>query len=71
MIITKEIIEEGKSINGGWSIEQLKCFNIDFFYKGWQNDIIGKDYDINFYYKFINLKNSHIKNFNENQQTLF
>jgi hypothetical protein len=71
MIITKEHIDNGMSANGGWSMEQLKCFNINHFYKGWQKDVIGKDFDIKIYYRFINLKNSHVKNFNENQTQLF
>lgn len=46
MILTKEIFEEGRSINGSFSSKQLLLLNLNpkKLGKGWQKIIIGKNY---------------------------
>ena len=61
-IITNKLIESGKSINGGWSREQLKLLGISWPPPiGWKESVISKsilkiDAD-----KYISLKDKHIK----------
>lgn len=46
MVITKEIIDQGKSKNGGWTKKQLSILGVSWPpEKGWQNKIIGKEID--------------------------
>jgi hypothetical protein len=59
MILTKEIIEQGKSSNSGWSAEQLNCFG-ETFVHGWKRRIIGKDFPEETIKKFVALKNQHL-----------
>lgn len=62
MILTKEILEQGKSVNGSWSAKQLKCFNVLYpFPKGWEYDIVGKDFPVLAIEKFLSLTNAHLK----------
>lgn len=63
MILTNEIIEKGKSCNGGWSANQLKCFRIKFpLKKGWKRKIIGKNFSTQQIEKFLSLKDKHLEN---------
>jgi hypothetical protein len=40
-LITKEIIEKAKSINGGWSASQLKVIGVEWPpKKGWKEKVI-------------------------------
>ena len=63
MILTNEILEQGKSINGGWSGKQWRLLGITNHYKikGWKNRIIGKHFSEETINKFIDLKDKHIK----------
>ena len=62
MIITNEIIEEGKSSNGGWSSEQFKCLGeLTFAVKGWKQRVIGTEVSKDAIKRFLALKDLHIK----------
>lgn len=65
MILTEEIVMQGLSSNNGWNEEQLKCFG-ETFLKGWKKRIIGKDYSKETIQKFLDLKNTHLRNFKGN-----
>jgi len=44
MKITEELIESGKTGNGGWSKAQLACLEISWPPpKGWKSSVIGKE----------------------------
>lgn len=60
MIVTEEILESGKSINGSWGKAQLKCFGFDGLQKGWKDLIIGKEIPDENVEQFIKLKNAHV-----------
>lgn len=62
MILTKEIFEEGRSINGSFSSKQLLLLNLNpkKLGKGWQKIIIGKNYSEKIIEKFLELKNKHL-----------
>jgi hypothetical protein len=64
MILTKNILKRGKSINGGWSVEQMnllfKCKFKGRKFKGWLDRLIGKDIPDDVINKFISLKDEHI-----------
>jgi len=62
MQLTREILEQGKSVNGSWSAKQLKCFDIAYPWpKGWEQEIIGKEYSVAAIDKFLSLTNAHLK----------
>ncbi len=62
MILTEEIFEKGKSINGGWSDAQVQCFGVTTRKnKGWKRQIIGKDFAPESINKFLRLQNKHLK----------
>ena len=39
IVLTNEILEQGKSRNGGYSSKQLEIFGIEKFYKGWKKEL--------------------------------
>lgn len=61
MIVTQQIIEAGKSINGGWNLQQMKCLG---FENGWERKwirrIVGKDLPEENIKRFLDWKNAHI-----------
>ena len=59
-ILTKEILEQGLSRNGGYSLEQLKLLGIYEFCKGWKKGVIGKPFKSEILNKFISLKDYHL-----------
>lgn len=61
MVITEEIIEQGRSRNGGWSMQQLECFDIKSFHKGWKRGLIGKVFPGGKVELFLRLKDKHLK----------
>ena len=68
MMLTKRIIEAGKSSRNGWSIEQLRCIlpSSDFrpgnqLRKGWKDRMLGQDVTQGQIDKFLSLKNAHLK----------
>lgn len=60
MILTNEILKQGKSDNGGWSLNQLRCFGISKFQKGWQRKVIGRNFSNKTITRFLALKNVHL-----------
>ena len=74
MIITKAILEKGKSCNGGWSNKQIAALGVKSvktkrFNKGWKRKLIGVDVPAESISKFLALKNAHLKGIS--QETLF
>jgi len=62
MIITREILEEGKSSRGAWGFKQLKLLGVDIpLKKGWFRRLIGVDVPEKAVRKFIALKDAHLK----------
>ena len=62
MIITNELIEEGKSSKGGWNNEQFKCLGeLKFAVKGWKKRVIGTEVSKDAIKRFLELKDLHIK----------
>lgn len=61
MKITQEIINKGKSSNGGWNMLQAKALGIDKLYKGWMTDLIGCEVSSNKVQEFLDLKDFHFK----------
>lgn len=61
MILTKEIIEQGKSINGGWSVRQIEIFGANQQIKGWRKLISDMDFPEASIKEFLLLKNNHLK----------
>jgi hypothetical protein len=62
MILTREILDLGKSDRGGWSSKQMVALdNANYKQnKGWKNQIVGKDYDPAAIELFLSLKNHHL-----------
>lgn len=69
MIITDEIIEKGKSINGGWNKKQLEVIGVTSMTKGWKKRIIGKHISSERVAEYLRLKDSHL--FNSQQINIF
>lgn len=61
MILTEQILNQGKSNNGGWNAKQMECLNSYPLVKGWKRRLIGKDFPEEVINNFISLKNDHIK----------
>lgn len=58
--VTKDFLEQGKSINGAWSGKQFKALGIKP-YKGWRKWILGAYIPKSRADKFLELKDKHIK----------
>lgn len=44
MILTKQILEKGKSCRGAWNSQQLKCLGLSYPYKkGWKKKLVGME----------------------------
>lgn len=69
MIVTEEIIQQGRSLNGGWSSKQLQVFGIDSFVKGWKLSLIGKSFSEGTIKKFLNLRSRHLGKKNIKKKT--
>mgnify|MGYP001594086671 CR=1 FL=1 len=62
MILTNEILEQGKSRKGGWSAKQLSALGIDIrFNSGWRKRAIGTDLPGEQIALFLMLKDKHLK----------
>lgn len=71
MKITKEIFEQGKSKNGGWSGKQIRTLGIETeFNKGWKNTIWDMEFTEEQIKTFLELKDKHLfdQNVNKNKQ---
>jgi hypothetical protein len=62
VVFTAEHLEAGKSINGAWSMKQLKLLGVNHKKKGWKRRAIGREYTQAVIEKFINLKDKHLVN---------
>jgi len=61
-VVTREILERGRSYNNGYGIEQLRLFGFNNFpRRGWQDMVISQEWPVEIIDRFINLKNRHIK----------
>ena len=64
MILTKEILDEGRSNNGGFGSKQLKLLGVEWPPPtGWANNVIGQEYEQEILEKFVDLKNKHFKKY--------
>ena len=62
MLLTKELIEKGKSTRGGWSQAQLSCLGVAMpLQSGWMNTLDGKEILDESYERFLSLKDAHVK----------
>ncbi len=61
VVITKEILDKGCSVNGGYSRKQLELFGIQGFPPGWKKTLIGKVVSVEVVNQFIALKDQHLK----------
>jgi len=63
MLITKELLDIGKSANGGWSDDQLELLGVPRCPKGkkWYKRLMGKSVPDSSAKLFIELKNHHLK----------
>ena len=71
MILTNEILEQGKSHRGGWSGKQWRLIGITTNKcKGWKRRLIGKEFPDEVIKEFLSLKDSHLKSgFNNNKKS--
>lgn len=61
MILTKEILNQGRSINGSWSRKQLASLGVSWpLESGWKEFIVGKDFHYVDIEKFLALKDAHL-----------
>lgn len=58
--LTHELIEQARSSNGGWSLQQLRIFGIYNFKKGWKKEIVNRYYESNDIERFVKLKDVHL-----------
>jgi hypothetical protein len=64
MLLTSQILENGKSSNGGWSYNQIRLFGVDMSIGGWKRKIIGKDFPKDVIECFLQLRDAHLSNSN-------
>lgn len=63
-ILTEEILNQGKSINGFWSNKQLYALGLSEIKKGWKTEVLGKELSSDNINNFLSLKNKHLKHKN-------
>jgi len=62
MKLTREDIEKGRSLNGGWSQKQLELLGVGWpLPKGWARSLVGMEVDEKAYLQFVNLKDQHLR----------
>lgn len=62
MILTAEIIKQGRSKRGGWSKLQFMCLGVsrkEMKVKGWKDKVVGTDIPENKIKAFLSLKDQH------------
>lgn len=57
--MTKEILEQGKSINGGWNLRQVEALGFSGWEFRWKKKSIGKDLPEDSINRFLELKDAH------------
>ena len=66
MVLTKQVLDNGMSRNGGWSAKQIRSLGVDdeitggMFKKGWKKRITGLDIPEENIKRFLALKDSHL-----------
>ena len=61
MILTNEILEQGKSSNGAWSAKQLNLLGESYpLRQGWKSRILGQDVPVETIEEFLALKDAHL-----------
>ena len=61
MKLTNDIIEAGRSSEGGWSEEQLRLIGVGWPpYPGWKRDKVGAEVADEKVAEFLRLKDAHI-----------
>ncbi len=60
VILTEEILNQGKSRNGFWSNKQILTFGIEIK-RGWKREIIGQEFPIVIINRFLQLKDKHLE----------
>lgn len=61
MKLTEELIEAGRSLNGGWSRAQTSCLGVPWpLEHGWKKDMIGVEVSESDYARFLALKDRHL-----------
>lgn len=58
--MTEELVEAGRSRNGGWSAAQLRLFGIEGFPKGWKRNVLRMDVPQHTVDEFLALKDKHL-----------
>ena len=76
MIITEQILTQGKSDNGSWSRKQVLCLGVDLYgNSGWRRKLVGTDVPAAAVDKFLLLRNDHLLKKKDrvsfNQKSLF
>ena len=65
--MTKQILEQGRSSNGAWSLKQLRALGIvketsrKFPPSGWKRRLVGQDVPDHKIKLFLSLKDKHLK----------
>ena len=62
MKITNELLLQGMSVNGSWSVGQMAALSIQVKgKKGWKRDCIGKEISQEQIDRFLSLRDHHLK----------
>jgi hypothetical protein len=61
MILTEEILEQGKSRNGSWSTEQIRVLG-ETMTRGWRYRLLNRDISEERIQQFLDLKDFHLDN---------
>lgn len=62
VVLTREMIEAGKSSRGGWSNKQVQQLGLPSLegQKGWQERLVGTEVEAERYQRFLDLTDAHI-----------
>ena len=65
MLLTEQILEEGKSSKGAWNKKQLLALGVEVdkefrLKKGWKTQIIGSQISEQQIKRFLDLRNAHL-----------
>lgn len=61
LTLTNEMIDRGRSRNGGWSNRQFELLGVTFPAKrGWKKALVGKPVPADVFQQFIDLRDKHL-----------
>lgn len=61
MVITKKLLRQGRSSNGGFSRQQVELIGVEWpLIKGWMRRCIGNEVTDEDFSKFLRLKDAHV-----------